>query len=301
MSSAVAQSPGGCGCGGGDVFCGSPCAACGGFKWVQGTVSDANGTYDVFPGVNTAWQAFSSGGVFSDPDNTCSSLVDGTAHYSYLVSCTAGGQIRVNLHVPGGYCFRMGDPGILYYGYFGDLTHLGNMTATSTASPSSCDPSVVSNHTFTGWSVGYPSPPAFPPVGTVTVTLFKETPKAQVCCSPCPIPKKDLTLKWTNTFLGTGTTPLVYSPGQWASGCDHQLLYSLSCAAGQTQFTVTYFTTGTCPDGNPDYCTSGGINPHRLVLSSYTCSPLHLTYTLTASTCTILGDNGYTQFEITDP
>ena len=49
-------------------------------------------------------------------------------------------------------------------------------------------------------------------------------------CSPCGIPRKDLTLSWTNVLFGPGSTPLVYTPpGQWNSACTNQLLFSLAC------------------------------------------------------------------------
>jgi hypothetical protein len=120
-------------------------------------------------------------------------------------------------------------------------------------------------------------------------------------CSPCPIPQKNLTVSWINTLSGTGSVPLVYSPpGNWNSACSNQLLYALSCPAGQIQFSVTYFLTGDCPKGQQQSCTSPGRNPFSLVLSSFTCKPFFLRYACTVQSCVVLGDDGYTQFTITE-
>jgi hypothetical protein len=75
-------------------------------------------------------------------------------------------------------------------------------------------------------------------------------PAASLSCSPCPIPKRNLTVSWSNYVLGSGSAPLVYSPpGQWNSGCVNQLLFSLSCSGSLILFTATYFLSGSCPGG----------------------------------------------------
>jgi hypothetical protein len=120
-------------------------------------------------------------------------------------------------------------------------------------------------------------------------------------CSPCPIPKKNLTVSWANVLTGNGSTTLVFTaPAQWNSACSHQLLYSLSCPGGQIQFAVTYFLSGSCPGGQKQSCVSPGHNPFALILTSSTCSPFFLRYAVTSQSCAVLGNNGYSSFTITE-
>ena len=121
-------------------------------------------------------------------------------------------------------------------------------------------------------------------------------------CSPCPIPKKNLTVAWANYLSGTGSTPLIFNgTSAWNSACSNQLLYALSCPGGNISFSVTYFLTGVCPTGQRQSCVSPGSNPFKLVLVSYTCTPFSLVYSCTVASCVVLGDDGYHQFTITDP
>jgi hypothetical protein len=120
-------------------------------------------------------------------------------------------------------------------------------------------------------------------------------------CSPCPIPKKNLAVSWTNYVLGSGATPLVYSPpGQWNSGCVNQLLFSLSCPGSMVQFSVTYFLSGSCPGGQQQSCSSASAAPFALYLANSTCSPFYLRYAITTAGCPALGSDGYTAFTITE-
>jgi hypothetical protein len=122
-----------------------------------------------------------------------------------------------------------------------------------------------------------------------------------LACSPCPIPRRNLTLSWSNALSGPGSTPLVFTPpGLWNSACTNQLLYSLTCFGSLIQFAVSYFLSGTCPTGQSQSCTSPGSNPFALSLDSYTCSPFFLHYTVTGAGCPVLWSNGYSSFAITD-
>ncbi len=126
-------------------------------------------------------------------------------------------------------------------------------------------------------------------------------PVSSLSCSPCPIPRKNLTVSWTNYVIGSGSAPLVYSPpGQWNSGCVNQLLYSLGCPGSLIQFSVTYFLSGSCPGGQQQSCSSPNFAPFQLVLATFTCSPLYLRYTLTTASCPELASDGYTAFTITE-
>jgi hypothetical protein len=122
-----------------------------------------------------------------------------------------------------------------------------------------------------------------------------------LACSPCAIPTHDLTLSWTNVLIGSGSTPLVYSPpGQWNSPCTNQMLFSLSCPGSNSAFSVTYFLSGSCPTGQGQSCTSPGSGPLALLLDSATCSPFYLHYTVTAASCPVLYTSGYTSLVITE-
>ena len=79
------------------------------------------------------------------------------------------------------------------------------------------------------------------------------SPDQALGCSPCPIPRRDLTLSWAGGPHGGGSTPLVYTaPGRWNSACANQMLYSLSCPGGSVRFAVTYFVSGGCPGRSGD-------------------------------------------------
>jgi hypothetical protein len=122
-----------------------------------------------------------------------------------------------------------------------------------------------------------------------------------LACSPCPIPRRDLTVSWAGGPFGSGSTPLLYNaPGQWNSACSNQMLYSLSCADGSVQFAVTYFISGGCPGGQAMSCTSPGDEPLSLILTSSNCSPFYLSYTVSTEGCPTLAVNGFTGFTITE-
>ena len=94
-------------------------------------------------------------------------------------------------------------------------------------------------------------------------------------CSPCNIPKKNLTLSWTNSLIGAGSTPLVYvPPGQWNSACTNQLLFSLACPGSWITLSVTYFLSGYCPTGQSQSCVSPGYDPFTLSLDSIHVQPV---------------------------
>jgi hypothetical protein len=121
-------------------------------------------------------------------------------------------------------------------------------------------------------------------------------------CSPCPIPKQNLTLSWINVLRGNGSTTLTYtpSPPSWASACSNGLQYILHCTGGQIEFQVTYWVTGLCPGpGTTQYCSNLRPAPLGLSIYSYSCSPFSMTFRLTSSSCPTITSSGYTQFTIT--
>jgi hypothetical protein len=126
--------------------------------------------------------------------------------------------------------------------------------------------------------------------------------QAPLSCWPCPIPRHDLTVSWVNPVIGNGSTTLTYAaPGQWNSGCVHGVLYSLTCPGSILQFSITYFLSGPCPSGQSQSCSTAGVPPFSLTLSSYTCSPFSLVYNISDASCPVLGSSGYSQFTVTAP
>jgi hypothetical protein len=120
-------------------------------------------------------------------------------------------------------------------------------------------------------------------------------------CSPCNIPRKNLTVSWVNPVIGNGSAPLLYTPpGQWNSACAHGLLYSLSCPGSILQFDVTYFVSGSCPSGQRQTCSSGGVPPFALQPGSHASSPFYASFTITGTGCPVLVSSGYTSFTITE-
>ncbi len=122
-------------------------------------------------------------------------------------------------------------------------------------------------------------------------------------CSPCAIPEGDLTLSWVNNLLGNGETTLTYTTvggnKSWLSGCANGLLYELFCTSGSIELRVLFFITGTCPDGMAGYCSNLRALPFALTLSSYSCSPFSLTFTLSNTGCPAVSGIGYQELIIT--
>jgi len=122
--------------------------------------------------------------------------------------------------------------------------------------------------------------------------------EGDLSCSPCDIPRENLTVEWTNIVTGDGSATMSYGgagPDSWASECTGGLLYILSCNAGSIYFRVVYFVAGGCPTGTREECsTSAG----GLVADTITCSPLSLQYTLTDVSCPILYSSGFTSFTV---
>jgi len=119
-------------------------------------------------------------------------------------------------------------------------------------------------------------------------------------CLPCAIPLQDLTISWTNLISGPGSTTLTYtpSPDVWKTGCVDDQIYELLCSAGTIELTVTYFISGECPTGQSQFCSNLRVYPLGLVISSYTCAPFSVTFTV-APGCPEVEAPGYMSFTIT--
>jgi hypothetical protein len=87
-------------------------------------------------------------------------------------------------------------------------------------------------------------------------------------------------------------------PGSWGSDCVNQLLFGLGCTGGYIQFTVTYFVSGACPDGQSQSCHNPGSAPFAFTLADYTCDPFHLHYTVTGTNCPLVYESGYTDIYV---
>ena len=137
-------------------------------------------------------------------------------------------------------------------------------------------------------------------VGGRWVAAVGQSASDSLPCAPCPIPRKNLTVSWTNPLFGDGSAPLLVSGSAWSSGCVNGLLYSLACRGVAIEFAVTYYLSGTCPTGQSQSCTSLQSNPLALVLKNYSCQPFMLNYQVTDASCPVLMNNGYTSFTITE-
>jgi len=119
-------------------------------------------------------------------------------------------------------------------------------------------------------------------------------------CTPCAIPREDLTISWTNLISGPGSVTMSYtaSPNVWKTGCIDGQIYELLCSSGTIELAVTYFISGFCPTGQSQFCSNLRVYPFGLVMSSYTCSPFSVTF-IVAPGCPEVEAPGYTSFTIT--
>jgi hypothetical protein len=123
----------------------------------------------------------------------------------------------------------------------------------------------------------------------------------ELACSPCNIPKNNLTVSWVNPIIGNGSTTLTYTaPDTWISGCTNGLIYQLSCLANVLVFKACYHSGAGCT-GTQTCCSSSGTAPFTLLLSTYTCTPFSLTYATSSTGCPTLFSSGYTSFTVTNP
>jgi hypothetical protein len=124
-----------------------------------------------------------------------------------------------------------------------------------------------------------------------------------VPCSPCCIPKRNLTVTWTNAFSGGGSVQLTFDGvSQWTSACAGGVVYKLACVGGSTVFTATGYTGG-CPGGTPNPCSSSSAAPANLHLASSSCTPFVLDYVPSAGAttyCSFLTAQGFSDFTITE-
>jgi hypothetical protein len=283
--------------------------------WFDTQITDDNGTWFYYPngrnqpGSDTFYiSKHHDSGVYIPPNlpgsESCPGRA-GRATYGYGIACDRPGYIGIRQFV---YYTSCVDP--IYPILYVDPTEFpglgqfpGAITPTIYVVPDSLNPIRATFSAFSG--AGFPTGIS-PQSGSASIVIpvYDPTTDIYTCCSPCPIPKKDLTLSWTNSQLGNGSVPLVFTPpGQHNnSGCSNNLRYSLSCPGELIQFNVTYYLSGSCETGGQSQsCDSPGHEPFALLLADYTCSPFRLHYTVTGASCPVLGSNGYSSFTITDP
>ena len=63
---------------------------------------------------------------------------------------------------------------------------------------------------------------------------------------------------------------------------------------------MTCFLSGSYPAGQSQSCIGPGHDPFALPLATYNCSPFFLQYSVSGTSCPVLGSNGYSSFTITE-
>ena len=165
------------------------------------------------------------------------------------------------------------------------------VTYTSTGDPTDCDPLAYA----ATWSGPYA------PITSATYSVPKwELPTWGFSCgTPCPLPRKDLTLSWANVTSGNGSGTLVYNSAAktWAMACTSWLRADLSMiSGGSIAFNLRRY-------GSPSDC-SGAVSlwSYGVTLTldaDYTCEPLLLTFRPRFTT-QALYTSGYRTFVITE-
>ena len=280
--------------------CPGPCAACGGVALLGGgSVADSGGTYSLSPDGTGGFTAssFPTAATYTPPTDQMwdselclPGTVSGTSFgWGYRVSCNLDGTMRLQIRTPAissGVC-----PGGTYCGYdvVGALTYTFGADAAATCSGGVLTASFA--FAASTYCMGSTGIPIDPPVTSATISIPIATSGGHVCCSPCPIPGVDLTASFSGDGGSGSGTAAFDGSGGWTSGCITQGIFSLSCVEGSIKACVTWFSGGGCPGGSSVVCCSdsGG-----LVLADYTCSPLHLHYTVSPEGCPALADNGIT-------
>ncbi len=108
-------------------------------------------------------------------------------------------------------------------------------------------------------------------------------------CSPCQIPRKDLTLSWPATsgaappFNAAGSTPLVYDGiHTWTTACINSgsgsQRYSFSCGTSGLIFAINDYLTGCMTLLGSDCYSSGGVGGCFNVTVTYACNPFHVVF-----------------------
>jgi hypothetical protein len=292
--------------------CNPQCPDCPGISYaVSGTVEDPiNGVrpivYDfVRRAWYSAWLPFSgryilTSGVGQSP---CT-VGNGSGYYfhKFTIPGQPGGQLAASLFLPGQRCrdargnlvnAYLGYSGTSYPGLLGDpaTTPISGITLPSTnpGTPASCVP-LTYNAVWTSSDR--------PPFTSATYSIprFISPGYGYSCATPCPLPRKNLTVSWVNT-AGNGSGSLVWS-GQtqdWTLACTGGLTIRLWIASSNSVgFTATIWDGPGC-SGEPHPFN----NPAAIGLTAYTCDPLYFAFKV-LFTSSLLYTSGYRSFVVTE-
>ena len=271
---------------------------------VNGTVGDPiNGTQPlVFDYVKQTWFSpwlpFTSSSVLLTASGSSPCGVgSGKSYYFYSLTATTG---QARLFLPGETCRLAGGSNTFaFYSYSGAnypslLGKPANSTAAGATLSSStglslCDPLTIAA-SFSGSNT--PITAATFSVPKIAIPAFGYT-----CITPCPLPRKNLTLSWVNTG-GNGSGTLAWSDAtkDWTLACQGGRLSArlFTTAAAGIGFTATVWGGAGC-SGTP-----GVFNyPDWIGLGSYTCDPLYYPFTVTYSGSSLYAA-GYRSFAVTE-
>ena len=280
----------------GPCNCGPSCSLCTPGDHVIGiSVTDSNGTWPLAP-VNPAnlagaWQSqyipipgvagyLNQYGALDFCAEPCPPTTTGTAYYCYIANSGPCHGIALLSSWSQCYCpaceyvsagdYYVGPNAQSYcYGGWGSIypTNCNSTTVTGTLAPATqtnaCPPG-----TYT----------VSPPTSSATATWTIESPQHRLCCSPCGIPQKDLTL---STPGGGSMTLTYYSSGPHANTWflpyqgDSGKGVILACSSGSLVLT---------------YQGVGGADTTCSIQPGYTCDPFHVAFTCTGLFATVYVD-----------
>ena len=305
-------------CGSSGVNCGFPCAACGGVRLVvgEGQVTDANGSVGfLYLSGPQSWitnRLLYAPGYLNFQDVFLCSGTPSAASlpYRYSFVCNSDGTISLFVYqipgplvdvpqfyicdglTPGGCCeiyIRTGTLGTRP-GYFTRSDGFGGgvQPFRSTVEPVCADGVLTADFTFDPLP-GYGGLTIQPPSPTASLSIPIETPREQVCCAPCGIPKKDLVVSWTGAFPGSAN--LIFNGNSWASECSGGLRWTFGCpnSVGYPVLTVTRYSNASDCTGTT---TSGTVAGQPV---DFSCNPYHMhylaRYDVNSNACRILNNN----------
>ena len=295
--------------------------SCNGARFsANGTVTDTiNGpqpiTYDFGAGAwFSPWLPYSSDKVLqSGPGSNPCSVGSGPSYYFHKLTIDPStGKPRATLVLPGTSCTLLGGGGITpaFFKYLNTPTYapypalLGRPASWSSsafsiiyqADPSECDPLTVE----AVWPTTGTAGPYLPMAGaTYSVPRWTEPGWGFSCGTPCPLPRKNLTVSWTNVTSGNGSGTLVWtqSTKTWEMACSGTgLRIQLSMTGNQTLgFTVRTYGSPTDCSGVAAFWSYGT----NIQLASYVCEPLYLDFR-PAFVVQALYTSGYRSFIVTE-
>ncbi len=302
------------------TYCNPRLGACSNRYSVNGTVSDgissaAPITWDYATSAwYSVWLPYASPNVLQSGtgSNPCS-IGDGASYYFHRLAIhPTTGQPTATLVLPGQACtrtpgggtvaafFKYPTPGLLPSAFPGLLGKPSawagaGFRVTATGDPSECDPLVFEAVYPTAGPIG-----AALPFASATFSVPKWTPPnwGFSCGTPCPLPRKDLTLSWTRVG-GNGSWTLTYDPAakMWKLACSGTGL-SVDLTMDGTQAIGLVIRLR----GSPSDC-SGSLSTFSLgstiALASFTCEPLYLEFKPSFTTQALYA-NGYRTFTVTE-